>query len=111
MLGFGPIKYTTVEYNTITGTTGGQQNWFDGSGLVVSIAIFNTIRYNNFIENKYDVYLENSLFNTWDYNYWDTYMGSGLKIIRGHFAELYTYHPETTFPWFAVDLHPVENPY
>jgi len=111
MLGFGPTKHTTVEYNTIQGTTGGQQNWFDGSGLVVSIGFFNTIRYNNFIENSNDVYLENSLFNTWDYNFWDSHVGSGPMIIRGHFAHLYTYHPETTIPWFALDLHPADEPY
>ena len=111
MLGFGPTQHTTVEYNMISGTTGGQQNWFDGTGLVVSIAYFNTIRYNNFIENKYDVYLENSLFNKWEQNYWDTYSGNGPKIIKGHFAKPYTYHPETKIPWFALDWFPAKEPY
>jgi parallel beta-helix repeat protein len=111
MLGFGPTKYNILEYNNISGTSGGQQNWFDGSGLVLSIAHFNSIRYNNFIENKKDIYLENSLFNKWNNNYWDNYSGSGAKIIKGHFAKKYTYHPEIKIPWIAIDLHPANEPY
>jgi parallel beta-helix repeat protein len=111
MLGFGPTKHNTVEYNTISGTTGGQQNWFDGSGLVTSIAYFNTIRYNNFIGNKYDVYMENSLFNKWDNNFWDIHTGPGPKIIKGHFSQPYIYHPEKTIPWFTLDMHPAKEPY
>lgn len=111
MLGFGPTVYNVVEYNTISGTTGGHYNWFEGSGLVLSIAFYNTIRYNNFIGNKHDVYLENSLFNLWNQNYWENHTGSGVKIIQGHFAKPYTYHPEIKIPWFAIDWHPASEPY
>jgi parallel beta-helix repeat protein len=111
MLGFGPIKHTIVEYNLISGTTGGAQNWFGGSGLVLSIAFYNTIKYNNFLENKNDIYLENSLFNHWNQNYWDRYIGFGVKIILGHFAKLYTYHPELKIPWINIDWHPASEPY
>ena len=111
MLGFGPTKHNIIEYNLITGTTGGQNNWFEGSGLVLSIAFRNTIRYNNFIGNKHDVYLENSLLNLWNKNYWDSYKGFGIKLIMGHFAELYTYHPEKKIPWINIDWHPALEPY
>jgi len=111
MLGFGPTVHNVVEYNTISGTTGGQQNWFEGSGLILSIAFYNTIGYNNFVGNKYDVYLENSLFNLWYQNYWENRTGSGVKIIQGHFAKPYTYHPEIKIPWFAVDWNPATEPY
>jgi parallel beta-helix repeat protein len=111
MLGFGPTKHNIVEYNLISGTTGGQQNWFEGSGLVLSIAFKNKIRYNNFIGNKHDVYLENSVLNLWNKNYWDIYKGFGIKIIRGHFAKLYTYHPEKKISWINIDWLPAKEPY
>jgi parallel beta-helix repeat protein len=110
MLGFGPTQHNIVEYNTISGTTGGQQNWFEGSGLVLSIAFYNTIRYNNFLGNKHDVYLENAMLNLWNQNYWENYIGFGVKIIQGHLAKPYTYHPEIKLPWFAIDWHPARNP-
>ena len=111
MLGFGPTKNNIIEYNTIMGTLGGSQNWFDGSGLVLSIAFNNKIRFNNFIGNKNDVYLENSLFNTWNGNYWENYIGEGVKLIKGHFAKPYIYHPEFKIPWFAIDWNPAKEPY
>ena len=111
MLGFGPTKHNVIEYNTIRGTTGGQQNWFDGSGLVLSIAFYNSISKNNFLGNKNDVYLENSLLNLWNQNYWENHQGSGAKIIQGHFAKPYIYHPEIKIPWFAIDWQPAQEPY
>ena len=108
MLGFGPTMFNIIEYNTIQGSGGGEMNWFNGSGLVLSIAFFNTIQNNNFGDNKNDVYLENSLFNIWRENYWQNHTGS-LKVIPGHFAQPYTYHPLITIPWFAVDWQPVQN--
>jgi parallel beta-helix repeat protein len=111
MLGFGPTKNNIIEYNTISGTLGGSQNWFDGSGLVLSIVYNNKIRFNNFIGNKNDVYLENSIFNIWRSNYWENYTGKGVKLIKGHFAKPYVYHPEFKIPWFAIDWYPAKKPY
>jgi parallel beta-helix repeat protein len=111
MLGFGPTKHNIIEYNLISGTTGGQQNWFDGSGIVLSIAFNNKIRYNNFIGNKNDVYLENSLLNIWKKNYWDSHNGIGIKVIKGHFAKLYIYHPEKKIPYINIDWRPAKEPH
>ncbi len=109
MLGFGPTKCNVVEYNTISGVGGGSQNWFDGSGLVLSISFCNCIRFNNFFDNDIDIYLENSVLNLFLHNYFDNYSGFGPKIIWGHFSEPYVYHPESLFPWFAVDWVPAEG--
>jgi len=110
MLGFGPTMFNIIEYNTIRGTAGGEMNWFNGSGLVLSIAFFNTIQHNNFEDNKNDVYLENSLFNIWLQNYWQDHTGN-MKVIHGHFASPYKHHPLITIPWFTVDWRPAQVPH
>ncbi|MGC9554442.1 MAG: peptidylprolyl isomerase, partial [Thermoplasmatota archaeon] len=111
MLGFGPILYNRVEFNTIEGSTGGEMSWFNGSGIVLSIAFFNTVQNNNLAGNNNDVYLENSLFNVWSQNYWESHAGRGIKVIRGHFCQPYTYHPTLTIPWLTADWRPSPNPH
>jgi cyclophilin family peptidyl-prolyl cis-trans isomerase len=109
MLGFGPTMRNVVAGNTICGTTGGQMNWFNGSGLVVSLGFFNTVRDNTFMGNKNDVYYENALFNLFSGNFWEGHPG-GIKLIAGHFCQPYLYWPEATFPWATVDWRPAVRP-
>ena len=108
MLGPGPTMHNTVEYNAIQGATGGPADWYNGSGIVASYAYRNTIRYNNLADNNQDVWLENSLLNSWQGNHWADHAG-GIKIIQG--SMYLPAYPEFRVPWPAVDWQPASAPY
>ncbi len=108
MLGPGPTERNVIEFNTISKTTG-PGYWYGSSGLVLQYAYFNTIKYNNIMENRIDVYLNTSLGNIWSDNYWDNYSGFGPKIIVGTLSM--PWNPSWGMPWINVDWRPASKPY
>jgi len=71
----------------------------------------NDIYHNNFIDNYFNAYYELSLWNNWDYNYWDDWIG--LDEYTG-----YDFFPKAIFGrlirpiiWINLDWHPATEPY
>ena len=108
MLGPGPTKRNVIDSNTISKTTG-PGHWYGGSGLVLQNAYFNTVKHNNIMENRIDVYLNSSLGNIWAGNYWENYSGFGPKIIVGRLSM--PWNPSRAIPWINVDWFPAQKPY
>jgi parallel beta-helix repeat protein len=70
----------------------------------------NHVYHNNFIENNINAYFETTLLNTWDYNYWDDWIG--IKYSP------YQFLPKAIvgrifgpIPWLNLDLHPAKEPF
>jgi len=96
-----------VEYNSISGSLGGE--WGYGYGIGVQSAFQNTIRYNNIMNNKNNAVILNSLNNHWIENYWDDYNGFGPKVIWGRI--MLPQISDFYIPWLNFDWHPAKEPY
>jgi parallel beta-helix repeat protein len=107
MIGPGPVIKNAIEHNNITGCSGGV--WEDGTGIVLSMAFFNTIRNNNLIDNNRNAVFRNSICNRWIGNYWDNYSGFGPHFIRGKF--FLPWNPNRTIPWVNFDWRPAQEPH
>ncbi len=98
----------TVNSNHLTGNQ---------EGLFCLYASDNKVQYNNFISNE-----ENAKFakffhqdflipNKWKNNYWDDWIGFGVKCIPG-IMYIPCGNPIGTFiPWMEMDWHPAKKPY
>ncbi|MBE3120630.1 MAG: right-handed parallel beta-helix repeat-containing protein [Thermoplasmata archaeon] len=74
-------------------------------GLYLLRSSANSITKNNFIQNKYNAYfLQFSLFNHWNGNYWTDWVGLGPKLIKGKLGEVFV-------PWVNFDWRPAQEPY
>ena len=91
-----------IEYNTISGSSGG--SWGYGYGIRLEYTFQNIIRCNNIRNNKNNAMILNSFSNQWMGNYWDDYKGFGPKVIWGNlvFSQASDFH----IPWVNFDWHP-----
>ena len=73
-----------------------------------------TFQKNNFLNNTRHVYFIERfsrafLKNNWTRNYWDTWIGFGPKLLKGH---MYTeWIGQKLIPWFNFDWIPAREPY
>lgn len=74
-------------------------------GLYILRSSFNSITKNNFNQNKCNAYfLQFSLLNRWNENYWTDWIGLGPKIIKGSLGAV-------MIRWMNFDWHPAREPY
>jgi len=74
-------------------------------GLYLLRSSANSITKNNFIQNKCNAYfLQFSLFNHWNGNYWTDWVDVGPKLIKGKLGDV-------LIPWVNFDWHPAQEPY
>jgi len=86
----------------------------NSEGICLSfICFWNTIKENNFINNKRDAFINNSFRNRWNGNYWNK-PRILPKLIFGIIC-WYTPYPELreiVIPWIPqIDWHPAKEPY
>jgi len=98
----------TIEYNNIKNN--------DPYGIYIICSSFHKIMKNNFIENNISAYILYSINpkifypNSWEYNYWDDWIGLKFKFAR-FFPKVIRGSYDFIIPWFDLDLHPVKEPY
>ncbi len=84
-------------------------------GVYLMRSYDNTIRYNNFIDNKYDAFFrypeKSSFSNNWEGNYWDNQLLPGCKIIWGRCDLRQKSGITIILPFFNIDRHPSSDPY
>jgi parallel beta-helix repeat protein len=95
------IRYNTIVENNIA---------YNAKGIEITNYMrhgigFNTFSHNNFIGNTQTVNLENTIYNHWVGNYWETprllpYPIIGKIMIFRHII-----------PWINFDWHPTQEPY
>ncbi len=121
-------KNCTISHNIIDGSRGkyvengldlyrSYGNKFIGNtisnfsyGVYTHLSGRNSFSYNNFIsndENAFFFYRCFTLGNKWIRNYWDDWIGFGVKIIRGR-VWLYGY---LSIPWINFDWYPSREPW
>lgn len=98
------IKLSSSSKNTLENNNI-QNN--DMEGLLLEFSNNNIIEKNNFIENQRHASFKFSRRNTWDENYWDSWIG--LKINMSIFQKF----PKVIwgFPRINLDWHPALDPY
>jgi parallel beta-helix repeat protein len=75
-------------------------------GINVSfLSHFNLIHHNNFIDNCINAGFSFSYVNSWQYNYWDDWIGFGPRLIFGFLG------PFRNIPWIDIDRRPAKEPY
>jgi nitrous oxidase accessory protein len=78
-------------------------------GIYFSHSRNNHLLNNNFINNTVHVsFSAYSLWNTWQGNYWDNWIGSGPMTIKGKLRGSTLHFP---IPWYNFDWHPAKKPY
>jgi len=96
-------KYNTFYRNTIE---------YNYKGLTLLSSYYNSINNNNFKGNLLQARFDDSLFNTWDGNYW----GRSRLFPKFIFGVLCIIPPDLYFPgvyitWINIDWHPAKEPY
>ena len=96
------------QQNTINGNTITQNS--DHGILLESYCDSNVFHHNNFIDNKIHAHFIMSYLNSWEYNYWDNWVGIIIegwhifpKVIFG-----YIFGP---IPWLNFDWYPHPEPH
>jgi parallel beta-helix repeat protein len=91
------IKRVIIQDNNITSNK--------GYGVYFSRSWNNKVMKNNFINNtEHASFSYFSLWNKWQKNYWDDWIGFGPKCIKGKLGD-------SVIPWFNFDWHPAQEPY
>jgi parallel beta-helix repeat protein len=89
-----------IANNTILGSN---------EGMHLNMANFTTIKFNNFINNNYSAFFENSSFNRWKRNYWDDHHGIWPKCIKGTMR--LPWNKTIVIRWINFDWFPSQRPY
>jgi parallel beta-helix repeat protein len=95
-----------------------QRNHMENNGggvFLQQFARFNKIDENNFINNTYDSGHYRAIFNTWDNNYWDDWIGLKNPLMKLCPKMIPKYVPFLgefrKLPWPSFDFHPALKPY
>lgn len=100
------IILSSSSFNIIKRNSFEDNSWY---GAYLTSASFNRFEKNNFINHKSDVFFENSFFNSWSQNYWDTYDGTGPMILTGE--NTLPWNSDKTIDWKYYDWRPAKEPY
>ena len=117
---YGDARYNIISENKIENNSNGIHEAFTrhstiignnianntGVGIICSYTTFHITKENNFITNSCHAYFDGSFKyfserNHWIRNYWDTWIGFGLKLIKGR----------VHIPWINFDWFPAYKPY
>lgn len=88
----------------------------NGGGVFLQqFARFNKVDKNNFINNGYSAGHFIAIFNSWDSNYWDDWIGLEnpiLQLFPKMIPKYFGFMGEfKKIPWPSFDFHPVSEPY
>lgn len=88
----------------------------NGGGIFLQqFARFNKVNENNLINNTQDAGHFRAIFNTWNKNYWDTWVGLKNPLLKKCPKMIPKYWPVMgeleKFPWPSFDFHPQNQPY